>query len=293
VQRWRRLRSRRAARADKEYTGALPAERPADIAVEIERALAEAERAAKDPESRDRPALFLDGRLGPPEVLWLVRAQWAKARGRRDLAVRALAEAERLLTIQCSAPCDPIARLREGFQQKLLWQAIDGLSAWTPRPEALELARRTRAVAPSGRHTPKAEALVRALSAAVAEDKARAARLAGSPPPAWDKLSQDERADELAFLLREQNGQQMSQPGACDPFDVPAGIRNPAQELVAMGRPIVARLIPHVESDVPHALHRLPPRFSFLAQGPHRGRRRARYYRAHHRAALRSRGQGA
>jgi hypothetical protein len=232
----------------KDTPGAEPLERPADFAAELEAALVEAEKLAADPDAREAARAFPDGRLGPHEVLWVVRARWAEERGRRDLALRALAEAERILKETCQDPsCDPIDKLREGFQQKLLWQAVDGLGAWMPRSQVLDLARRARAMAPKGRLAASAEAHIAALEQAVAEDGQRAR----SGPVMGDKLTADQRAEELIFLLREQNGHQMSQPGACDPFDVGSGVRSPAQELVAMGRAIVPRLIPHVASSVP------------------------------------------
>ena len=71
----------------------------------------------------------------------------------------------------------------------------------------------------------------------------------------WKKLSVKEQVAEWIFLLREQDGQQFMQPGACDIFyydreffhsDVPADKRkppSPAQRLVDIGLPAVPHLI--------------------------------------------------
>ena len=67
----------------------------------------------------------------------------------------------------------------------------------------------------------------------ITEDKAHAAR--APKEGEFDKLPKKEQIAELIFQLRDQNGQQWSQPGACDIFLDLRGEASPASRLVAMG----------------------------------------------------------
>jgi hypothetical protein len=52
-----------------------------------------------------------------------------------------------------------------------------------------------------------------------------------------------EKISEFIFLLRDQNGEQWSQPGSCDVFLDPRGKDSPASQLVKIGLPAVPQLI--------------------------------------------------
>src|SRR5439155_26816726 len=87
-------------------------------------------RAGETRDGFDHRSFALAGRAGPEHVYWLVRARWALMKGDAALAKRALERTERMLEAACKnkgGECAPIDPLREGFQMKLLWQAIDGL----------------------------------------------------------------------------------------------------------------------------------------------------------------------
>jgi hypothetical protein len=67
-------------------------------------------------------------------------------------------------------------------------------------------------------------------------------------------MTTEERVAELIFRLREQNGQQWSQPGSCDifihdRFGDRKGQKSPAQQLVEIGYDAVPQLIAVIEDD--------------------------------------------
>ena len=84
---------------------------------------------------------------------------------------------------------------------------------------------------PHSQHAERAKETAELLAQMIAEDKAHAAK----PAKEFDKLTKAEQAAELVFELRDQNGQQWSQPGSCDIFLDPRGENSPASRLVAMG----------------------------------------------------------
>jgi hypothetical protein len=73
----------------------------------------------------------------------------------------------------------------------------------------------------------------------IAEDEAHA-KVA---PKNLDQLPVEDRVHELIFQLRDQNGQQFSQPGWCDIFMDPRGTNTAAHQLVNIGYPAVPQLI--------------------------------------------------
>ena len=77
----------------------------------------------------------------------------------------------------------------------------------------------------------------------IEEDKVHAAKKA----PPLDELEGEALVAELIYQLRNQNGQQWSQPGACDIFLDERGEESPAGRLVAIGFPAVPQLIEVIE----------------------------------------------
>ncbi len=65
----------------------------------------------------------------------------------------------------------------------------------------------------------------------------------------FNKLSKKDQVAELIFQLRDQNGHQFYQPGACDIFDTPSGKEDsPAHKLVNIGYDAVPQLIEHLDN---------------------------------------------
>jgi hypothetical protein len=264
--------------------GVAPREKTIDFVAALEAELAAREALSSDAarkEAAQHDEYLDDARPGPVLVYWLTRARWAQMKSRNDLALRALKIVDKQArdraadcTSRCDSqpstpgckgpvkpPCDPIGQLREGFQRKLLWQSLDGLQSWRPRFEMLGWARRAAAMAPRGRYAEQALDLTRSLQQAVVEDAQHSRR----PPRHFDAMTLDEKIDELVYLLRDQRGHRGSF-GSCDTFGVPAGIRNPAQELVDLGKKAIPRLIPHVADYVPtRSVGGLDYRFSHSA----------------------------
>jgi hypothetical protein len=179
-------------------------------------------------------------KLGRP-TYWLVRARWAQMRGLPELSRRALSQVERWTPIDCGQEaCTPQDAIRSGFQLTLLWQAIDGIDNFMPRPQVRELVARASAMAPLGVHAAQAKELLDRLDRTIATD-------ANGPP--WPNSGEPARVEQLIHLLREQNGCQRGPRGACYPFAVPASIRNPADELAARGREVIPALIEHIDDD--------------------------------------------
>ena len=92
---------------------------------------------------------------------------------------------------------------------------------------------------PTSQYAPLAWQTVATLTQMVAEDAAHAKTAVTN----LDSLSLTDRVQELIFQLRDQNGQQWSQPGECDIFLDKRGTNSPAGQLVAIGYPAVPQLI--------------------------------------------------
>ncbi|MDJ0976278.1 MAG: hypothetical protein QNJ98_17590 [Planctomycetota bacterium] len=98
---------------------------------------------------------------------------------------------------------------------------------------------------PESPHAERVETTIALLQKMVEEDEAHAAR----PKREWKELSKKEQIAELIWQLRDQNGQQWSQPGWCDVFADPRGDESPAKRLVAMGFDAVPQLIEALDDE--------------------------------------------
>lgn len=97
-------------------------------------------------------------------------------------------------------------------------------------------------------HVDRARETVARLDQMIAEDTAHArSEHAGKEGAALDALPEDARIRELIHRLRDQNGHQWGQPGACDIFSDPRGTRSPAALLVAIGYPAMPQLIEAID----------------------------------------------
>lgn len=96
-----------------------------------------------------------------------------------------------------------------------------------------------------GQHATMARHYAGVLRRMVREDEAHDRKLAKRET----EMTKEERAAELIFQLRDQNGHQFSQPGSCDIFRDGRGEKSPAHQLVAMGYDAVPQLIEILEDD--------------------------------------------
>ncbi|MBN2004535.1 MAG: hypothetical protein JXA21_14360 [Anaerolineae bacterium] len=96
---------------------------------------------------------------------------------------------------------------------------------------------------PESEHTARAKDTARILRQMVKEDKKH------TPPPNMEALSEKERIAELIFQLRDQNGHQWGQPGACDIFSDERDEASPAHQLVKIGYPAIPQLIKALEDE--------------------------------------------
>ncbi|MDB5341282.1 MAG: hypothetical protein JWN70_6901, partial [Planctomycetaceae bacterium] len=125
------------------------------------------------------------------------------------------------------------------------------------RPELLKRFRSYITTFPGGKYVERAEKETKLLEQMVLED-AEHEKL----KKPFEQLTAQERITELIYQLRDQNGRQMSQPGACDifadprddpawqwggePANPPAG-GSPATQLVVIGYDAVPQLIEHLD----------------------------------------------
>lgn len=99
---------------------------------------------------------------------------------------------------------------------------------------------------PESKHVERAKEHAAQLATMVREDREHAERRQAGKPVA--ELTGDERIAELIFQLREQNGRQYAQPGACDIFHTGDDKQDsPAHQLVAIGYDAVPQLIEAIE----------------------------------------------
>lgn len=121
-----------------------------------------------------------------------------------------------------------------------IWTAIlkfDDLK--TTRAQILEDYKSVLTRFPQASYAEDAREKATILTGMVAEDQEHAAR----PKMSYDKLTDTEKVAELIFQLRDQNGQQIVQPGWVDLFDDPRGENSPAARLVKLGPVAVPQLI--------------------------------------------------
>ena len=105
-----------------------------------------------------------------------------------------------------------------------------------------ELLERLQAITknfPGNRHTGRLRDTAAILEPMVKEDVTRAAKRRAP----LEDLPQEELIAELIFQLRDQNGAQWSQPGACDIFNDQRGEKSPAHQLLNIGYDAVPQLI--------------------------------------------------
>ena len=181
----------------------------------------------------------------------------------------------------------------ESFRQTLerdlstlfMWKAVlDFGDLSVARPELLKEFKEVVRLFPESKHHERAAGYVEQLTAMVAEDQAHAA--AARP---IEKMTPEEQVREWIFRLRDQHGEQISQPGSCDIFieDFLEGRGNIAGASPGAARPRrragAHRGAPRCPPD---ALRRLSPQLLFLAFRAHGRRLRRGHSLPHRRAAV-------
>ena len=124
--------------------------------------------------------------------------------------------------------------------QLAIWQLIANFEDVSiSRPQLLEQAEKFLKTYPASEYATRARDFSDRLKIMIGEDAART-KLTDEQLAA---LPVEKRVAELIFRLRDQNGQQQSQPGACDFFDDIQGSTNtPAHQLLRLGYPAVPQL---------------------------------------------------
>ncbi len=169
---------------------------------------------------------------------FLVLARACDRRGHPDLARRLLARCanERRRNERGRPLLDVLA---DDVARALLWELIDAFGRpEVPRSELLVAARRIVDVLPDAGPTKSAAQFAKRLEAMVAEDESHTA------PADFPDVAADIAAREWIFRLRDQNGQQWSQPGSCSVFATPDHDDDtPAHHLTRLGYDAVPALI--------------------------------------------------
>jgi hypothetical protein len=181
------------------------------------------------------------GRRGPSPTELFVLARGCDRQGHKEVAQDLLKEAARLPDPKTGKlPDKPLARtVATEIALGRVWQAVrDFGSPEISRRQLLETFTDIAKKFPETEHAVLARETVLLLGTMVKED-------AGHPEPKQPlaKLPVQERVAELIFSLRDQNGEQNSQPGECDFFADPRGEASPAHQLVAIGMDAVPKLI--------------------------------------------------
>ena len=176
---------------------------------------------------------------------------WACERtGLEEQAGRLYARAVAMPTLSARTeePADFHGRLERDLGYVMIWRAtLDFGNVTVPRPQLLAEFERIAKNYPDAEYADRARQTADELRRMVAEDAAHAAKTVES----LDSLPPEERTAELIFRLRDQHGEQLSQPGSCNIFTEEEtgemlGKRNeltPAKQLVALGYAAVPPLI--------------------------------------------------
>jgi hypothetical protein len=130
-----------------------------------------------------------------------------------------------------------------------MWELVETFgNPKVTRKQLLERIRRFVRNYPMSKHQKSAKETVALLERMVKEDAEHARRRRVGKP--FKQLGKEEQIAELIFQLRDQNGQQRMQPGACDIFDCIGGKDDTAaHKLVKIGYAAVPSLIEHLDDE--------------------------------------------
>jgi hypothetical protein len=194
------------------------------------------------------------------EVFFLAYVCWQ--RGEDDLAAQLYAEAQKLRPVYTGSrePGPMQEDLEIDLSHAAMWDAVlrcggGGLntSLWggspeghlEPRTSLLEAFRRILRLFPHSAHIERARQCIAMLERMVSEDEKHPALTQQQ----IDQLPLKERIAELVWLLRDQRGHQMSQPGSCDVFSMNEQGKSPAHQLLAIGYSAAPALIEALTDD--------------------------------------------
>lgn len=134
-------------------------------------------------------------------------------------------------------------QLKRDHAHTMMWRAVVNFgNKDVKRPELLKQFEFVVKHFPDSEHHDRATKTIEMLRQMIAEDEEHA-----KTAKAVDKLKGDELVAELIFRLRDQNGQQWSQPGSCNIFLDERGEESPADRLVALGFDAVPLLIKAID----------------------------------------------
>ncbi len=187
---------------------------------------------------------------------FVVLARACAAQNEPELSQQLIDEATELLTQDDRNTGSSLKEaLADDLAHVTMWRIVlDFGDAEVPRTELLARLELFRKHYPTSRHFARATETAELLQEMVREDREH------KVPMAFDDLGTDEKVAELIFQLRNQNGQQWSQPGSCDIFfsddllmdfgeksadtpNVQPKVPSPAQQLVDIGYDAVPQLI--------------------------------------------------
>ena len=175
------------------------------------------------------------------QMFVLAWACWRQGMDDEAQRLYAVAQQIRKVTGQDDSSLSLRAKLEKDLGLSMMWKAV--LDFGAPSISRKELLAEFQAIArnyPDSEYAARARDTAERLSKMIAEDEQHAK----SPPKPLAELPMEQRIAELIFRLRDQNGQQWSQPGECDIFLVPNMDTNtPAHQLVNIGYPAVPQLI--------------------------------------------------
>lgn len=136
-------------------------------------------------------------------------------------------------------PLGLIPRLSKEFASARTWRAVEQFG--DPKITRSELLTEFKEVArlfPESEHAERVRETVSLLQKMIEEDQHHEAA-----QKSFEELTEQEKIAELIFQLRDQNGHQWSQPGACDIFNDERKEKSPASQLVILGFAAVPQLI--------------------------------------------------
>ena len=195
-----------------------------------------------------------------PRAELFVLARACHAAGRKQLADELISYVISISDLHTGKSIS-IEQLQNGIADDIshaeMWRAfVDFGNPEIGRKELIERFRRISKHFPQSRHAKRAKDAADLLANMVKEDEDYSARK--QKPLAL--MTIDEEVAELIYQLRDQNGHQWAQPGACDIFTDPRdggilgisksrGEGSPASQLVAIGKPALEQLIDSVDDD--------------------------------------------
>ena len=175
------------------------------------------------------------------ELFVLACASWRQGHVGLAKDLYATAEADMDWNHKDDVPRDLVERLSADFAYMETWRVTVDCGTQLPRPELLKKFRWLQKQFPKSEYAGEVARKVAIYEQMVAEDERHAQERAAGLP--FEQLSQSEQIAELIFQLRDQNGEQWSQPGWCNVLHTADGRNDsPGHRLVAYGYDAIPQL---------------------------------------------------